>query len=44
MFIMCITLSITIKTNILISKVPETLINTEFVKLLPFVDKTITRC
>ena len=44
MFIMCITLFITTKTNTLISKVPETLMFIEFDNLLPFVDKTITRC
>jgi len=44
MFIMFKTLFITTKTNTLISKVPETLISIEFDNLLPFVDKTITRC
>ena len=44
MFIMFKTLFITTKTNTLISKVPETLVSIEFDNLLPFVDKTITRC
>lgn len=44
MFIMFKTLLITIKTNTLISKVPESLISIEFDNLLPIVDKTITRC
>ena len=44
MFIMFKTLFITTKTNTLISKVPETLISIEFDILLPFLDKTITRC
>ena len=44
MFIMFKTLLITIKTNTLILKVPETLISIEFDNLLPFVDKTVTRC
>ena len=44
MFIMCITLFITTKTNTSYSKVPESLINIEFDNLLPFVDKTITAC
>jgi hypothetical protein len=42
MFIMCITLLITIKTNDSISKVPKPPIFIVFNKLLPFVDKTIT--
>ncbi len=44
MFIMCITLFITIKTNTSLPKVPKPLINIEFDNLLPFVDKTITAC
>ncbi len=44
MFIMFKTLFITTKTNTLISKAPETFISIEFDNLLPFVDKTITRC
>lgn len=44
MFIMCITLFITTKTNTSYSKVPEPPINIEFDNLLPFVDKTITAC
>jgi hypothetical protein len=44
MFIMFKTLFITIKTNTLIPKVLETLISIEFDILLPFLDKTITRC
>lgn len=42
MFIMCITLLITIKTNNSFSKVPKPPIFIEFIKMLPFVDKTIT--
>ena len=44
MFIMFKTLFITIKTNTSISKVPETLISIGFDKMLPFVDKTVTKC
>ena len=44
MFIMFKTLFITTKTNTLIPKVLETLISIEFDILLPFLDKTITRC
>jgi len=44
MFIMFKTLFITTKTNIPLSKVPETLISIEFYNLLPFVDKTVTKC
>jgi len=42
MFIMCITLLITIKTNNSNSKVPKPLMFIVFSELLPFVDKTIT--
>lgn len=44
MFIMFITLLITIKTNTSFSKVPKPPILIEFDNLLPFVDKTITAC
>ena len=44
LFIMFITLLITIKTNTLISKVSKTLADIESDNLLPFVDKTVTRC
>ncbi len=44
MFIMCITLFITTKTINSNLKVPKPPINIGFDNLLPFVDKTITRC
>ena len=42
MFIMCITLFITTKTNNPVSKVPKPPIFIDSINLLPFVDKTIT--